>query len=172
MTLGALLELFRNARQRRRWSQLHLSTALIASLVAAGVLWGNVRKRAFDIGIKAGSSPVAFIGHGWPLPVTLRWATTSIPDVSCLKDAGLDPCVCLLASESQPQDPSSWSETGLAIDVLLAVLILVVVIFACEWWIIVRSVVAQARREERQVPGGESPVPARVVSPSDPRPSA
>jgi len=99
-----------------RWLQLHLSTAIILSLVAGGLLWLNTESRmepdrtivAFSIfGLRCNSM-------GWPLPF-VYWASGWGSDTP------------------SPDIDSKWQPMGLLVDILVALAIFAAVYALAEW---------------------------------------
>ncbi|HYF51691.1 MAG TPA: hypothetical protein VEJ63_19910 [Planctomycetota bacterium] len=74
-----------------KWYQLHLSTLLVVSLLAAGLVWLNVRDAVFDGEIASRYVPYDtaqpwFAGRGWPWPFEIVcWVDSEVPQVDTLR---------------------------------------------------------------------------------------
>ena len=108
--------------KKRRWFQIHLSTAVVLMFVAGGLMWANVAEKIEcktghswmpDEGITSQMNPIQYDEHkwGWPSIICLR---RSGAFVSALRHYGTRPVI---------------------IDVLVAFAILAAVAFVCEWLI-------------------------------------
>ena len=103
-------------RIKRSWTQVHLSTAIIAMFVAAGLLWVEMLPHLEPYSYDWKNRPITFlVKRGWPLP--------------CYLDSRLD---VVLPSDTDSvvpvmsrADPIGTMDTRpLLIDVLIFVLII------------------------------------------------
>ena len=93
---------------KRPWFRFHLSTLVVLSVVAGGLLWANVKpKITIDY---SGSLPPIDEFYGWPF-TALHWTNYVTLDYS------------------------RWRPIGLFGNFWVALAILATVAFACEWWI-------------------------------------
>ena len=118
---------------KRRWFQIHLSTAVVLMFVAGGLMWANLRARKVEwdgsnIGYVATRSPA--FDYGWPQVILndhYEWKTPF--DRSDLTD--------------ETYKVQWWRYDNLAINIATALALFCATAFMCEWSI---------RRREARAP--------------------
>ena len=95
---------------KRKWFQIHLSTALVLMFAAGGLLWANLQAEDYD---DVATLSSGYTYRGWPLSsYRIQWWG--------------DP------AQTIPEVPAEWSRGNLAIDLAAALGILAAVTLAFE----------------------------------------
>ena len=110
--------------RKRPWFQFHLSTAIVLMFVAGGILWANLQER---IVYEFYADLIFCEVHGRGLPLCFQRLTS--------QTEGSDEVTHLYGT-------MSWRYDGLAVDLVLALVVLLAVGSICEWLI--------RRRERKQ----------------------
>ena len=106
---------------RRKWLQVHLSTAVLLMLAAGGLIWMNVTGRHSELEWMSHSlyNRIEIEKYGWPYTV-VRWITE-------------------VSGTYKNRYSSGFSALCCAIDLAVALAILFAVWFVCERWIAWRA---------------------------------
>ena len=142
---------------RRKWLQVHLSTAVVLMIAAGGLVWANVMPvRSQFLLISSdhlgqtsdnfngstefdGTKALTLTYYGRPKQIVMIAQNATVVNNQWVGDGNADYC--------HPTDSdSNYSRMGLAVDIAVALTILFAVWFVCEWWI--------RRRAARKQGGG------------------
>ena len=123
--------------KRRPWFQVHLSTCVVLMFVAGGLIWANTTERRGHLeGWVSSTTPelkdwvFQETSVGWPL-LFHKWH----PSVGKLQPPLRPPGSSMERPRRDdwgPPDPS-WSFVALAADLALALAVVALVGFLCEW---------------------------------------
>jgi len=116
--------------------QVHLSTAIILMFVAGAFIWANMvpfrGMGAYHFQRKELDIPYIYIQYGWPISVS------KIIHLKDLKDPRSSSEADLLFWERLKSD-GGILYAGIAVNLLIALLLLVITWFLCERWIAYRA---------------------------------
>jgi len=118
---------------KRRWFQIHLSTAVVLMLVAGVLLWANVRERQGHRYVTLDSEEAAVqsaLGIHDPYSVVRGWPFTHQEWLSSKTDIFKS---ALLAWAEAQVYGNLWYPGSLAMNVLVALVILLSTASVCEW---------------------------------------
>lgn len=100
---------------RRKWLQVHLSTAVVLMFAAGGMMWLNVTgHKTLKPDLWLENYFVEITDFGFPLVAKSHY---SRPEIYFVRESDY------------------WNEKEVVIDALFALAILFAVWFICEWWI-------------------------------------
>ena len=116
------------SNKKRRWFQVHLSTAIVLTIVAGLILYANVTARQNEDRVLVVT------------PSTIEMLVTYESEVSGIRCFGWP---WITVEQVKLNQPKGWTYSGIRYDGLMkssaiAILILIVTGFFSEWWIIRR----------------------------------
>jgi hypothetical protein len=119
------------AAKRRRFFQIHLSTAVVLMFVAGALVWANIvaRPSPESFGVETFWTQNGAQYYGWPLQAYVSWATKHIADP---------------ATDRVVFNPPHWSIVAVLVNALAAVVVITVTAICTECVVL--------RRRERQQP--------------------
>ena len=135
---------------KRKWLQVHLSTAVVLMFATGALLWANtcvptgIRNEKYDT-----HCYVQHINFGWPFNAMWLVKTTTefiqpaeydgsivlAKNVRVISAAIEIPQSSKLPSQKLTENSFQWHPIGLVFDATIAFLILLLVAVACEMWI-------------------------------------
>ena len=130
-----------SSRPKRRLFQLHLSTAVVLMFAGGGLIWTNILRHPLYQ-----NDSVTIYAEGWPCKfhtgMSVRDEPSNSPEQNNVANAS-----AALKERYKSNDPavvSAFDEVAfidkdrnanIAIDVIVGVLLLIPIAFACEFWI-------------------------------------
>ena len=89
---------------KRRWFQIHLSTAVVLMFVAGGLMWANVAEHHYNPPLITPNGAAVFSGpRGWPIVwdwnvisdmPRFNWGHLALNIVACLAILAAFACAC------------------------------------------------------------------------------